>query len=52
VDPAQATLSGWTGWLLPLLAIALLAATRRLPVPGPVERPTAAAGRATQPVTS
>ena len=53
VDPAQATLSGWTGWLLPLLAIALLAATRRLPVPGPVERKAAPApGQATQPVTS
>jgi membrane protease YdiL (CAAX protease family) len=34
LDTSQATLLGWTGWLLPLLVIALLAATRRLPVPG------------------
>ena len=45
------TLLGWTGWLLPLLAIALLAATRRPPVPGPVERPMVP-GRAAQTVTS
>jgi uncharacterized protein len=53
LDTTQATLLGWTGWLLPLLVIALLAATRRLPVSGLVERPQAAAsGRAAQPVTS
>ena len=31
-DQAQVTLAGWTGWILPLLFIALLVATRRLPV--------------------
>jgi uncharacterized protein len=53
LDTTQATLLGWTGWLLPLLVIALLAATRRLPVPGPAERPLAPTSRhAAQPVTS
>jgi uncharacterized protein len=31
-DTAQATILGWTGWILPLLLIALLILTRRLPV--------------------
>jgi membrane protease YdiL (CAAX protease family) len=31
-DTAVAPLTGWTGWLLPLLFIAFLVATRRLPV--------------------
>jgi membrane protease YdiL (CAAX protease family) len=31
-DTAQATILGWSGWLLPLAFIAWLAATRRLPV--------------------
>ena len=31
-DPAHTTLLGWTGWLLPLLFIAFLVLTHRLPV--------------------
>ena len=31
-DPTEVTIIGWTGWILPLLFIALLALTRRLPV--------------------
>lgn len=31
-DQAQVTLAGWTGWILPLLFIALLVLTRRRPV--------------------
>jgi len=31
-DTAQVTILGWTGWILPLLLIALLILTRRLPV--------------------
>ena len=31
-DQAQVTLAGWTGWLLPLLFVALLTLTRHLPV--------------------
>ena len=31
-DQAQVTLAGWTGWIVPLLLIALLMVTRRLPV--------------------
>ena len=31
-DQAQVTLAGWTGWILPLLFIALLVLARRLPV--------------------
>jgi membrane protease YdiL (CAAX protease family) len=34
VDTAQATLLGWSGWILPLLLIGVLVATRRLPVRG------------------
>jgi membrane protease YdiL (CAAX protease family) len=35
LDTTQVTLLGWTGWLLPLAFIALLAITRRLPVRNP-----------------
>jgi hypothetical protein len=31
-DTTQVYLTGWTGWILPLLFIALLVITRRLPV--------------------
>jgi hypothetical protein len=49
-DTAQVFISGWTGWILPLLFIAFLVLTRRLPVrevPGfanPSPGPEAAAG--------
>jgi membrane protease YdiL (CAAX protease family) len=33
-DTAQVFISGWTGWILPLLFIGLLVLTRRLPVRG------------------
>lgn len=33
IDPAQAGITGWTGWILPCLWIAGLVATRRLPAP-------------------
>ena len=47
-DQAQVTLAGWTGWLLPLLFIALLVAIRRLPVRNapalsPAEKPAGTA---------
>jgi len=35
LDTTQATLLGWTGWLVPLAVIALLVALRRLPVRNP-----------------
>ena len=34
-DTATATLDGWTGWIVPLLLIAVLVLTRRLPVRNP-----------------
>ena len=42
-DQAQVTLAGWTGWILPLFFIALLAITRRLPVRNGSDPATAAA---------
>jgi uncharacterized protein len=47
-DQSQVTILGWTGWVLPLLFIALLVLTHRLPVrgvpgtPNPRPGPTAA----------
>jgi CAAX protease family protein len=35
IDTAQVTILGWTGWILPLLAIVLLVVSRRLPVANP-----------------
>jgi uncharacterized protein len=44
-DQAQVTLAGWTGWIFPLLFIAFLVLTRRLPVRGaPDIPPTAESG--------
>jgi membrane protease YdiL (CAAX protease family) len=34
-DAAVVGITGWTGWILPLVVIAALIATRRLPVPDP-----------------
>lgn len=36
LDTATATLLGWTGWILPLVVIAFLVFTRRLPVRKPI----------------
>ena len=35
IDPTQAGITGWSGWLLPILWIGGLVATRRLPCPAP-----------------
>jgi uncharacterized protein len=35
IDTACVTILGWTGWILPLLLIALLVRLKRLPVPNP-----------------
>jgi hypothetical protein len=34
-DTAVVGLTGYTGWILPVMFIAFLAATKRLPVPDP-----------------
>jgi hypothetical protein len=39
-DTALASMSGVTGWILPLLFIAFLALTRRLPVANPPDLAT------------
>jgi uncharacterized protein len=43
LDTATATLLGWTGWILPVAAIAFLVVTKRLPVRHPIDAPDIAA---------
>jgi len=44
IDTALAGMTGVTGWILPVLFIAFLAVTRRLPVRNPPDRPDADQG--------
>jgi hypothetical protein len=47
-DTAHAGITGWTGWILPIVWILVLVATRRLPVLHPPDMELTKAGNKTE----